>query len=459
MARKSDEDYQDSFFKNKEELRISEDIWLTSNSPAGTDQRWRKTYGYVTARSHEYLIHLRRGRFLHRSSGQAARCYKWPGDVTVLIPTSLKQLVFEAGQLTKDNIHARIRGFVIYRIADPTKIYHKVSFWNREEGEKKLALIVGEPCRSHTKWLVSNMTMEECIRKRKESIADILVRELKLAITEKGPGVEIETIDIQDVRYGDEDLFASVQGPASEEARKLQELARLDRERQVSSLEVSNQREIAQRRQELELEALANAQELASKRIEQERIEAEERRLVEKIDVEQKSNLLDMEAGASRARQRADIEESLELSRIKETERLRVEEAAAEMRWRIEEGDILLEKKKNDQMIEVLKLRTEIENALTPVAIQKAFITDGIPNIARVIASSLEDANVTLYSTPSSGNSALPFTIVLDEITAVLRESVPQFADLASSPALRLELAKLLENLPNTVSEGGNTSA
>src|SRR5215213_8804770 len=201
---KLDEDALSDNLELADSILLTEDLRLTTNSPALDDRRWKKSFGFITARPHEYLIHIRKGQVLRRTSGQASRCFKWPGDMVAMVPTTLKQLVFESGQVTLDNIHVRIRGFAVYRITDPEKTYKLISFWDRWEAEKKLARIIGEPCRSHTKWLVSNMTMEDCIRKRKESIADILLKELRLAITEQETGVSVETVDIQDVRFGDD---------------------------------------------------------------------------------------------------------------------------------------------------------------------------------------------------------------------------------------------------------------
>src|ERR1051326_1105882 len=218
------------------DLRLTDDIELTSN--AASDDRWKKSFGIITARPHEYLIHIRRGKLLKRTTGQASRCFKLPGDTVIIVPTSLKQLIFQASQLTLDNILIRLRGFAIYRVSSPEKIYERISFWERQSGEKKLALMIGEQCRSQSKWLVANMTLEECLRKRKQAIADVLLTELRLVITEENFGVSIETIDIQDIKIVEEELFRAYQRPAREILLKKEQLSELEREREVQTLKL-----------------------------------------------------------------------------------------------------------------------------------------------------------------------------------------------------------------------------
>jgi hypothetical protein len=43
-------------------LKLTDDIWLTSNTVS--DDRWKKTFGYINARPHEYLLPIRRGKIV-----------------------------------------------------------------------------------------------------------------------------------------------------------------------------------------------------------------------------------------------------------------------------------------------------------------------------------------------------------------------------------------------------------
>ncbi len=195
----------------QKKVNLSEDVEVTSSSP--NDKRLKKNWGSITAYPHEYLIHFRKGRLNEKNSGQGASCFKWPRDTVFIIPTSLKEIVFQANQLSADNVDIRLRGMAIYRINNPLQIYTMLNFSNRQLAEEKLARMIGDLCRSTSKWLVANMGVEECMRKRKEDIAEMLKKEVSLIVADdkKGWGVEIVTIDIQDVYIQDIEIFDAMQ--------------------------------------------------------------------------------------------------------------------------------------------------------------------------------------------------------------------------------------------------------
>ena len=387
-------------------IPLTDDLRLTTNSPSIDDRRWKRLFGFVTARPHEYLIHIRSGQLLELSSGQSSRCFKWPGDTVVLIPTTLKQLVFETGQVTLDNVHVRIRGFAIYRITDPLKTYKLISFWDRWEGEKKLARIIGEPCRSHTKWLVSNMTMEECIRKRKESIADILLKELRLTITEHDTGVSIETVDIQDVRFGDDELFEAFQGPSKQDIHLKNDKSGLDRRRETDLTKLKQEEEIAAQKLAVELARVENAEAVRVRKLNYERAELEEQR----------------------KRKQEEAEHTEILATMRDEKRLAREQRNAEVKHQITVEEIKLATQKADANLAKLRERVAIENQLQPVAIEKAFIEKALPEVASAIAKSLSDARFTIYQNQSDGGGGSPFSLVVNEIMSILRDRVSKLA-------------------------------
>src|SRR5579859_3284491 len=67
------------------------------------DPQKTKTWGWVTAKPSEYLVHVRRGQVL-RSSGQGASCFKLPWDSVAIIPTTISRLQFVADQVTKEKV-------------------------------------------------------------------------------------------------------------------------------------------------------------------------------------------------------------------------------------------------------------------------------------------------------------------------------------------------------------------
>lgn len=389
-----------------DKIGLSEDLWLTTNSPGLKDNRWKKLFGFVSARPHEYLIHIRNGKVLKETTGQASRCFKWPGDMVTVIPTSLKQLIFESGQVTLDNIHVRIRGFAIYRITDPEKISEIISFWDRWEGERKLARIIGEPCRSHTKWLVSNMTMEDCIRKRKESIADVLLKELRLAIHEQNTGVSIETVDIQDVRFGDDKLFTSFLAPSKEQIDLKREMAELERKRELEIQKLKQEQEFAEQKKIVEIERITQNDAIRLERQKYERSELEEQRRRKQEDTEHNESL-------------ADLKEERHLAR---------QQRSAQVNHDITLADLQLTKQKAELESDILKDRANIDNSLAPAALEKAFLEKALPEVAKAVASSLANARLTIYQNQNGTGGSL-YSHILNEVMAILQNRVNKLAD------------------------------
>lgn len=383
-------------------LQLTEDIYLTSNT--ASDDRWKIGFGYVTAHPHEYLIHMRSGKILRKSTGQGTRCFKWPGDTVILVPTSLKQLFFEASQLTLDNIHIRIRGFAIYRISNPEKTFERISFWNRPEGEKKLALMIGEPCRSHTKWLVSNMTLEDSIRKRKEAIADILLAELKTMINDENFGVSIETIDIQDVRFSNEALFEAYQGPSKEIIFKNQQLAELVREQDVETAQLKRDQEMSERRKEKQLRELANQAQVHQAEETNRQLLLQEQRKTEREKLEHNGLLAAIRDAQEREKRQRDSALNQEVLQV----------------------ELAMERQRAELQLELLKERNAIDGDMSPVALEKMFLEKSLPVLADAITASMQNSRVTIYQGANGSGGNLPFSVVLNEIMNILQTRVAQ---------------------------------
>jgi len=385
------------------DLKLSEDIQLTSNT--ASDDRWKISWGFISARPHEYLIHIRNGKLVRKTSGQGNRCFKRPNDTVILVPTSLKQLTFQASQLTLDNIFIRLRGFVIYRISQPEKIYERISFWDRQSGEKKLALMIGEQCRSHSKWMVANMTLEDCLRKRKEAIAESLLKELGLVITEDKFGIEIESIDIQDVKIFEEKLFLAYQSPAKEIIFKNQQIGELERKRDIRTRELLQEQEMSEKAKDTKLSTLANEVRISQAEREKAEIEFRAKRQIEREQVEHTRALVAYE------------EEQKRIQRQRE----------AEVKREIESGEQQLAKQKADLELEVTRTRYEIDNSLSLVAMEKLYLEKSLPQIANAVTASLKEARVTIYQGADGGG--LPLSLVINEIMSTLQSRLERLRE------------------------------
>lgn len=380
--------------------KLSNDVEVTSSSP--NDRRAAIAWGYVAAYPHEYLIHFQNGKLNAKSSGQGARCFKWPNDTVFIIPTSLKEIVFQANQLSSDNVDIRLRGMAIYRIHDPLKIYTQLNFSNRQQAEEKLARMIGDLCRSTAKWLVANMPLQECLRKRKEEIAESLRREVSQVVSDaqRGWGVEIVTIDIQDVFIQDAEIFSAMQT-----LFKTEQL----RASQLSQLELQKDLEVRKLQQELELAEHRKRKELENARIQAE-IKAEQVRLAQENDK------------AQFALDQARVEQAETVAKYKleqELERQRQQLAA-----QTEERRTELESQRLAHQVETenLQRRVEIENSVTPLSLEKNFIETALPAVAEALAKQMSHARLNIIQ--GGDDAGTPMRFILTELLDILRDRV-----------------------------------
>ena len=366
------------------DVKLSTDVEVTSSSP--DDKRLSKTWGTITAFPHEYLVHFRRGKFHEETSGQGASCFKRPSDTVFIIPTSLKEIVFQANQLSVDNVDVRIRGMAIYRIHDPLKIYTMLNFSNRQRAEEKLARMIGDLCRSTAKWLVANMGIEECLRKRKEDIAESLKNEITLVVSDEknGWGVEIVTIDIQDVYIQDKEIFDAMQN--------LFKVSKL-RESELSQLEMEKDLEVRRLQQSIELsEHRKNSQ------LENARIEAEVAQ--EKIRLSQDND----ERQFLRDRQR--VEQAEQTNNYKQEQRLTRERQAIELESEKTKGRLETDRLTRQIELDALQQRVDIENSATPLSLERSFMETALPAMAEALATTMSNARVNIVQGEGEGGKA-----------------------------------------------------
>ena len=371
------------------------EIELTTNTP---DDRARVPWGWVSARPSEYLIVYRGGALNESLSGQGARFFKRPSDSYAVIPTTLKEVVFEANQITVDSVDVRLRGMVLYRITNPLRIYRLINFTRRQHAESKLARMIADMCRSTSKWLVANMALDECIRRRKEEIAASLKREVAAVATESW-GVEIVSIDIQDVFVQDDELFQAMQ--ASYKAARQQEaqLARLQVEQRVTRQRAEAERERAQQQYDLELESARREAEAELARLELRR--------------EQEARQFELD------RVRLEREQALALERAQQ-EQAR-ERQAAEARLELRKLDAAADRIVHDEEVRALAARFEAESGAGRASLERLYLTESLPALAEALGSALEGSRFNVYQ-GGDGGGPLPFALaqLLEQLPAAL---------------------------------------
>ncbi len=391
----------------------SPDIEIATNSPDDAVGRSRM-WGYVSAQPSEYLIAYRDGRLRDKVSGQGGRCFKLPWDTVALVPTTLKEVVFQANQITNDNVDVRLRGMVIYRICDPLQVYKLINFTSREKGEAKLARMIADMCRSTSKWLVANMSVEECIRRRKEEIAVSLMGEVAQVVSSEGPegwGVEIVTIDIQDIYVQDKDLFHALQAKFKAEKEQDAKLALMASERTVTERKIETETALSRQRHEL---AMKKAQMEAQRELEGialKKTHDEELFKLDRFRVEQNEGIALYKV--DQAQQRAQVEA--------EADRQRAEIKAAAQRALHEEE------------ARALREMLDSENEAGPAAMERLFVTEALPAAASAMAKSMGNARFNLYQTGGDGNGngggmPTPFHFMLSQAMELVQEHVERQA-------------------------------
>lgn len=246
------------------------------------DPEKMKKWGLITARPSEFLIHMRRGR-VREVSGQGASCFKFPGDAVAIVPTSVQRLQFTADQVTSEKVGVSVTGLAVYRIVDPLVAFRMLNFSFPERASEKLQGLLREMFVGAARRLVANLSVEECLTKRKEGIATELMREIAPVVsgrgrlddsTDAGWGVVIDTIEIQDVRVLSSTVFENMQ------ARY-----RREQERQAREAELAKERFL--RREEAEAERVIALTKLAAdEEVRQKRTVTEEQARLEELSSE-----------------------------------------------------------------------------------------------------------------------------------------------------------------------------
>jgi len=279
------------------------------------DPEKTKRWGFVTAKPSEYLVHMRRGRVLPKTSGQGASCFKWPWDSVAIIPTTLQRLYFSADQVTAEKVGVEIKGLAVYRVARPELAVTMLNFSFPERAQEKLAETLGDMFVGAVRRLVANLRVEECLTRRKEALASFLMSEIAPVVsgegratdgTEKGWGVVIDTIEIQDVHVLSEKVFADMQAPFRNQLLLKARESELARERELEEIQARAQGEMRELKARTETNAVHAEAEEERKRLAV-RGEADRARLESEREMERRKLEKEAELARIRAEKTAEV--------------------------------------------------------------------------------------------------------------------------------------------------------
>lgn len=332
------------------------------------------TWGRVVSEPHEYLIHTRGGRIVRH--GQGLACFKWPSDSVAVVPTSIAKLSFRADQVTLEKTGVEVSGLAVYRIAAPLLAYRMM-----DRNRESLTDILREMFVGATRRIVSSLTLDECITHRKERVAAALLEEVGPVLagsgasgetTDRGWGVILDTVEIQDVRVLSQDVFARLQAPFREGLALKALRAKDEVEREEARLQ-------AERRMTLERTRLALLH------------EERERALLER------SHELEREAHQAAMLER---KQQGELGRLLDQANAERERAAIELEAR---------RRAEEQDIELARKRREAVPDLSPARLEELLVTETMPRVAEAFRGSFDRINLStggegpLFSFLSSG--------------------------------------------------------
>lgn len=229
-----------------------------------------KRWGYVGAKPSEYLVCTRDGVIDRKRSGQGVRVFKWPRDSIAIVPTTLQRIDFVADQITRERIGVEVAGIAVYRIAEPELAFRVLNFSYGEAASEKLAATLREMFVGAARRLIANLSLDECLTRRKETIARFLMDEIAPVVSGEGSpedtttagwGVVIDTIEIQQVRIQSAQVFAHLQAPYRAEIAGRAELAELERKRQLAEVAATTARRSAELARDRAMHDIAIAEE------------------------------------------------------------------------------------------------------------------------------------------------------------------------------------------------------
>lgn len=324
-------------------------------------------WGFIQASPHEHLLHLRGGRVLQ--SAQGGSCFRWPGDTVAIIDTSVKRLCFTADQITLEKVGVAVKGLAVWRVVEPLIAWKMLDLGNpRAVGEILQEMLMGA-----TRRLVANLSLHDCLTRRKDAIATELMAEVAPVVsghgrvedrTDRGWGIALDTIEIQDVRVLSEEVFSRLQA----EYRETLALSALKAHAEVERAEAELRAE--QARTEEDRRRALMAQEEA-------RLSAERARL--------------LDAAEHRGRI-ARLEEARELerrARLLERELIDADQRAAGA-LRVAEQEAAAERLRGQASAEITRLQRAAEAEGSEAHLRTLLATETLPRIAEAMRGSVE---------------------------------------------------------------------
>jgi regulator of protease activity HflC (stomatin/prohibitin superfamily) len=290
----------------------------------------------------------------------------------------VQRLQFTADQVTSEKVGVQVTGLAVYRIVDPLVAFRMLNFSFPERAQQKLAELLREMFVGAVRRLVANLSVEECLSKRKEGIATELMREIAPVVSGKGRledrsdtgwGVVLDTIEIQDVRVLSETVFANMQARFRQEQERVAREAELakerfiqkeeaEAERQIALTRLATEEEVRHKRQEAEEQAKLESLAVES-RVEEARVAKERSTRQAQVALERETALARLNAELEVKEQKSKAEEAQKLAAMEAERRMAEAKLAQERGLATSRSQAELEKLKLEQQAQAAKLEQE----------------------------------------------------------------------------------------------------
>ncbi len=253
--------------------------------------------------------------------------------------------------------------------------------------------------------------------------------------TEKGWGVVIDTIEIQEVRVLSETVFAAMQAPYRAALELSARSAKADADRDIATREADCARLVEEARLQTELSvrekraeidrAQAEAEKATSLREVAIRRETEEARLVAEAEVQEKKREIESAQAEAKARDRAsEIQRAEDLARVEVAAHALLFDALGQKHERMRlDMSAEAERRRTLANVELFEARGEAEGALADAraereraeAQSKVLMAENLPKLAAAVGQKFGDVKVTHI-----GNGESPFGSIAQAVASVL---------------------------------------
>ncbi|MBI2567687.1 MAG: hypothetical protein HYV63_11700 [Candidatus Schekmanbacteria bacterium] len=402
----------------------------------------RRTWGRVHASPGEYVIQLHNGRVVRHGPGLSV--FLWPWQAATRVPTTIQRSAFMADQITAEKVGVEVRGIAVYRIAEPLIAFRMLDF-TENGGVRELEKVMQEMFVGAARRLVANMTVQDCLTRRKEGIAEELMREIQPVVsgagrlddgTTQGWGVVIDTIEIQDVRILSSTVFEHMQAPYRTRLEMEAKKSAVERDQEV------HKRQVAARRAALEVDQeLARQQAEAEEQGRHAALAREERLHLQQLERRQRMEDATLQAALAASRRRRDESEAQHgLAVLAAEQRTELERAALEQRLALSRSEatagiaeteqrLAAERLREELRLEIAARDRELQGRYSAEQLRHELLVTSFPALSEAVVAGRGALHVTEIRT-GAADRPNPFAEALAQVVAVARAAGIDFGGL-----------------------------